>query len=70
MTRKARKEQPKSAGQTIEPQVERSGDVDGRGEDNQQSVPGGAIVEEETVVQMGTVPTSERLDTIQIEEKQ
>ena len=70
MTRKARKGQPKSAGQTVEPREERSGDVDGQGEDNQQSIPGGAIVEEETVIRQGTVPTSDRSDMIPLEEKQ
>ena len=64
MTRKARKGQPKSAGQTEEPREERSGDVDGQGEDNQQSIPSGAIVEEEIVIRQGTVPMSDGHDKL------
>ena len=70
MTRKARKGQPKSAGQTVEPREERSEHVVVQGEDDQQSIPGDTIVEEETVIQQGTVPTSVRHDVIPIEEKQ
>ena len=53
MTRKSRKNQPKSADQTGEPREERSGDVDGRREDNPQSIPGVAIVEDEIVIRQG-----------------
>ena len=70
MTRKARKGQPKSAGQTVEPREERSEHVVVQDEDDQQSIPGDTIVEEETVIQQGTVPTSVRHDVITIEEKQ